>query len=60
MSDKGGSSVPDSGFSGSFSGGGHDIGVEVCYTNSDSSMTTCVSGSTENGGSGGISFTWRW
>ena len=57
---RGGSSVPSPGFSGSFSGGGHDIGVKACYTNSDSSMTTCVSGSTENRGSGGLSFTWRW
>ena len=60
MSDRGNFSVPDSGFSGSLSGGGHDIGGEVCYTNSNSSMTGCVSGSTENGGSAGISFTIRW
>ena len=54
-----GSGVPSPGFSGSLSGGGHDIGGEVCYTNSDSSFTGCVNGSTGNGGSAGISFTFR-
>ena len=60
MSDRGGSSIPSPGFSGSLSGGGRDIGGEVCYTNSDSSVTGCVSGSTDNGGTGGFSFTFRW
>ena len=60
MSDKGESSIPDPGFSGSVNGGGRDIGGEICYTNSDSSFTTCVNGSTDNGGTVGIGFTWRW
>ena len=54
-----GSGVPSPGLSGSLSGGGRDIGGEVCYTNSNSSMTGCVSGSTANGGTAGISFTFR-
>ena len=60
MSDKGESSIPDPGFSGSISGDGGDVKGEVCYTNSDSSFTTCVSGSTSGGGTAGIGFTWRW
>ena len=60
MSDKGGSSIPSPGFSGSISGGGHDIGGSICYTNSTSSITGCVNGSTSNGGTGGLSITLRW
>ncbi len=60
----GGSSIPNPGFSGSFNGdinpNGGSVSGEICYTNSDSSMTTCVNGSTDNGGSGGLSFTFRW
>ncbi len=59
MSDKGGSSVPSPGFSGTVSGGGSDIGGGICYTNSDSSFTGCINGSTSDGGTGGFSFTFR-
>ena len=48
------------GLSGSLTGGGSDIGAEVCWTNADSSVTTCVNGSTNDRGSGGISLTLRW
>lgn len=60
MSERGNSSIPSPGFSGSLSGGGSDVGGQVCYTNSNSSFTGCVSGSTSNGGTGGISLTFRW
>lgn len=56
-------SVPDPGFSADvdIKGGndGPDIGGEVCYTNSDSTFTTCVSGSSADGGTVGIGFTVR-
>ena len=39
---------------------GGDVGGEVCISNSDSSVTGCVNGSTENGGTGGISINIQW
>ena len=59
MFGKEGSSISSPGFSGGFSGGGHDFGGKVCYTNSDSSFTTCVSGSNSNKGEGKLGFTFR-
>jgi len=55
-----GSSASSPGFSGGFNVSGDDVGGNLCYTNSKSSMTGCVNGSTENGGTGGLSFTFRW
>ena len=56
----GNSGVPSPGFSGSFSGGGKgDFGGQICYTNSSSSFTTCVSGSTANGGTGKLGFSFH-
>ena len=60
MSDREDSSVPSPGFSGSIDIDGRDVGGEVCYTNSDSSFTGCVNGSTSDGGTAGFSFTLRW
>ena len=56
--------VPSPGFSGSIeaeydSRNGGDVGGGICYTNSDSTFTGCGSGSTDNGGSVGISLTFR-
>ena len=36
--------------------GGIDVGGDVCYTGSDGSTSGCVGGSTDGGGTVGISF----
>ena len=57
MSDRGESYA---GVSGSISVEGDDVGGEVCVSNSDSSVTGCVNGSTEDGGTVGISLNIQW
>ena len=57
MSDRGESY---GGVSGSISVEGGDVGGEVCVSNSDSSVTGCVNGSTADGGTVGISLSIQW
>ena len=54
-----GSDASSPGFSASGNGNGGDFGGSLCYTNTKGSMTGCVNGSTANGGTGGLSFTYR-
>ena len=42
-----------------FSGGFNERGGNICYTNSSGSMTGCIYGSHENGGTAGFGFTFR-
>ena len=54
-----GSDASSPGFSASGNGNSGDFGGSLCYTNTKGSMTGCVNGSTANGGTGGLSFTYR-